>query len=414
MRKPTVMYGDFVGFWMMLICSIFIIRPAFRQKLEEDEPELEKAYGVCFVYVWNAFFSFTSWWKGNTTLSFLAGVGFTAMIALQNLFEFPPLDGMAIVPQFLWLLAVFSCNVGLQFAYRAKLGLAALVSVLFAALYSPALLPDQVKYAVIPSLFSSTAVYMGFHYWLSVGNAEDIAMHGARLTLALYFGFHIISELESMVRDPNYASDGGFAIVRATSIAAAGLLALGTFRKEKDLNRKLQTQVEEQEDKLHLVGLALQASETAIAMVAASTQQVIWTNPAFDRLCPSTDVHQHEFSSVLGLSQANAEKVSQSFDIEASREVEICVRERILQVDISPFLSGSKTGPERFVVVLKDITEKRARERLEKAAEKEDLRIKTIQQSMETLTHELRYVREMALNSRTTGFWLPPFAVLAR
>jgi len=321
-------------------------------------------------------------------LSSLAAVGFIAMITLQNLFEFPPLDGMAIVPQFLWLLAVFSCNVGLAFSYRAKMGLVALVSVLFAALRSPSLLPDQIKSEVIPSFFASTAVYMGFHYWLSVGNAEDIAMHGARLALALFFGFHIISELETMVHDPNYAPDGGFAIVRATSIAAAGLVALGTFRKEKDLNRKLQTQVEEQEDQLLMVGLALQASETAIAMVAASSRQVIWTNPAFDKLCISTDALNHELTNALGLSESNAEKLSQSFDIEASREVEICEREKILQADISPFLSSSRT--ERFVVVLKDITEKRARERLEKAAEQEVLRTETIQQSMETLTHELR------------------------
>lgn len=118
-QMAVSMYGGLVGFFMMLICSVFIIRPAF---LDLDDYDPRGACTVCGCCVWNAFFGFASWWKGNVHLSILAGLGLC----------------------------------------KAQPGLSALAAVLLAALYAPDLTPKD-RNEVILALFACAAVCMCFH-----------------------------------------------------------------------------------------------------------------------------------------------------------------------------------------------------------------------------------------------------------
>ena len=70
----------------------------------------------------------------------------------------------------------------------------------------------------------------------------------------------------------------------------------------------------------------------------------------------------------------------------------IMVGRRNLAVEVTPFPSDQDKHAcgSRFLVVLKDITEQRARKRAEKAAERKALGARAMSESMETLTHELR------------------------
>lgn len=51
-------------------------------------------------------------------------------------------------------------------------------------------------------------------------NAQAIVKHGSRLTLAIYFFYHDVLEMDAMLRDPANAPEGGFAIVKATCLTA--------------------------------------------------------------------------------------------------------------------------------------------------------------------------------------------------
>ena len=198
-------------------------------------------------------------------------------------------------------------------------------------------------------------------------------------------------------------------------------------------------QVRQHEDTLHLVGLALQASETAIAIVDAQ-QSIVWLNPALERLCQratgsgnnNNNNNQNEqdasllsnfihrsLDDVLALEEKDAQKLLNSFDPTTRHEVEISVGEAIINAEVSPFW-GNHSGENnnnkhnhpssddshddgdphnketkldaqpRYVVALKDISEFRKLQRVEKLAEQEAMLTKAMSDSMETLTHELR------------------------
>ena len=75
-----------------------------------------------------------------------------------------------------------------------------------------------------------------------------------------------------MLTRPNYALTGAYSILKAGFFGLSGLVAAGTFRREIDINARLEALVEKraaqlsrQACKLQMVGLAMQASETAIA-----------------------------------------------------------------------------------------------------------------------------------------------------
>ena len=86
---------------------------------------------------------------------------------------------------------------------------------------------------------------------------------------------------------------------------------------------------------------------------------------------------------------------SDSFTNNKRQEDEIQIGSSTFQFDATPFLhkgnvNVKKTNSRRVLVVFKDITEARARERAEKNAQEESMMAKAMGDSMVTLTHELR------------------------
>jgi signal transduction histidine kinase/ActR/RegA family two-component response regulator len=335
-----------------------------------------------------------SYLKQNAVASALACLGMHACIAGMNLYRWPhTTDETVVLPQFLWSLLIISGNLNLSFAYKSGMACVAFATALIVAIYSPLLQVND----VLPLLLGATSAHILFHYFYSCQpEPRMLRAHAASLILAGTFAYHTSSEIGTMMTSPEYAKQGGYSVLKAGFFASVGLVAAGAFHREIDMNEALEILVQErakeiskQSERLLLVGLALEASETAIA-ITDPFQKVVWSNVALSKLTGMSEskLHKRTLSTVL-----RSEDLHLCFDTEKSTTVEIMVGERNIAVEVSPFPDDQdKHGHpgSRFLVVLKDITEQRARERAEKTAERKAMVAKAMSDSMETLTHELR------------------------
>ena len=208
-------------------------------------------------------------------------------------------------------------------------------------------------------------------------------------------------------------------------IASIGIVATGTFQEEIRHKERLEVAIHKrtnelkvQNEKLDMVNMALQATETAIA-ITEEKGRIIWFNSAFETMNNNQNLKKGE-GTLVGralkdvmykidptrktkkcvLLEAldnivNGNYDSDSFTNNKRQEDEIQIGSSTFQFEATPFLhkgnvNVKKTNSRRVLVVFKDITEARARERAEKNAQEESMMAKAMGDSMVTLTHELR------------------------
>lgn len=219
----------------------------------------------------------------------------------------------------------------------------------------------------------------------AVGRTTFAQVGTARVAIVAAVGTFLLtisSEVHLAITDPLYARTGAYNCVRSCLCVAVGLVLSGTLQQEVATKVVLQELVEErtvetihqaatiaqQADTLEMVKVALDVSETAIVIVDQH-RKVVWLNPAMQRLTKhenESDALGDSLEDMLGLTSSDKDKLGACFD--ADIEAEIMVKEKYIQVQVSPFYTGS-----RFVVVLKDVTDVRT-----KAAEEEALISKTM------------------------------------
>jgi len=353
---------------------------------------------IVIAFAWTAVFSWVSYLKKSAVASILACLGMSASIAGMNLYRWPHSDEVVVLPQFLWSLLIICGNTPLNFLVKTALALLALATALVVAVYSPLLNVSD----ALPVLLGATAVHILFHYYAMIkagSKKELISAHGASLVLAGTFAYHMSHEILSILSKPGYATEGGYSILKAGFFASVGLAAAGAFRREIDVKESLEVQVEErtreivkQAERLHMVGLALEESETAIA-ITDSDQRVVWFNPALKRLVErkESQLQNQPILEVLRPSHVDSSKLLICFNEKATLHEEITLCGSEILAEVSPFseVEGADSTA-RFLVVLKDITAQRARERAEQAAEQEAALAKAMSESIEVLSHDLR------------------------
>jgi len=124
-------------------------------------------------------------------------------------------------------------------------------------------------------------------------NWNLLTVQGSQWVLAAIYMYHAASEFLSMTFEGVGAERIFSTIVKAGIVASMGVVATGTFQKEIDMNAQLEVMVktrtktiQEKNDKLHMVELALECSETAIA-ITDSDLRIIWLNAACEDISTS-------------------------------------------------------------------------------------------------------------------------------
>ena len=190
-------------------------------------------------------------------------------------------------------------------------------------------------------------------------------------------------------------------LVRGAFLTFLGITAAGTFEDKILQRERLENLVQKRAQNLYLVNLALQASETAIA-ITDNSGYIIWVNGAFERLSGKTH------ASLLGLTlknvicnldtsrKENARLLMESYEDPSNvSERDFKILDSVFRLEATPFSSESyrkdkSAQKDRFLMVFKDITATRERDIAEKKAQQEAMLAKAMSESMVTLTHELR------------------------
>ena len=150
-----------------------------------------------------------------------------------------------------------------------------------------------------PPFFSGSTTVRGWiagrwRWWFGVDPAtrKRWTVRGSRCLLAGIYLHHASSGLLSATEAGTQLTARAVfaAVARTTVVALVGIAANGTFEREIETNDRLETLVKKrteairsQNEKLHMVELALRCSETAIAITDSETRMV-WTNAACESL----------------------------------------------------------------------------------------------------------------------------------
>jgi PAS domain-containing protein len=412
-----------------------------------EEPE------ICHIAVLSVIFcalygglNWVAYLRHSNMFSFCAFLAGLWLCAFNNIHGWPYPGECVITPQFQGVLAGTLINGALTFRNRLvrfglMFGVASYVSITSPhSVYRKDVLPLLGG----PIVLSIICLSWNWSILLAVKNINwnALTVQGARYLLAGIFMHHTACELLSMTLSTNESSigvEGGESehnnttqamdtlatIVKASFVACVGVAATGTFQNEIDLNEQLEVlvqkrtkEIQEKSDRLHMVELALRASETAIA-ITDSNLNIIWLNAACEDIISATaakgkwneeekEQQQHSSShrqqqetnqsllgrplvEVLVLETIGDEKTLTHSFSKSRREDEICIGGMIYHLEVSPYEYSTdrhdiNNNSGRYMVVLKNITAERAREDAEKIAREEAMLAKAMGDSMVTLT----------------------------
>ena len=371
--------------------------------------------------------SWLAYLRHSYGLSFAAFLSGLLLCSFNNINEWPYPEECVITPQFQGLLAGGLANGELtvpNHVLRMVLlfGLASYVSIQSPySIYQEDVLP-LLGGPVVLSIAFLAVTRLDFDIFAGRINWNLWTVQGARCVLAGIFMYHTGRDLVAMTNEEipsdedgsiHQAQDKLMTIVKASIVAIVGLVATGTFQSEIDQNERLEIQVkkrtkeiQEKNDRLQMVELALRASETAIA-ITDSDRKIIWLNSACEgitlaKLSEEGKKQQQQNQSFLGKPivevlalETMLDEKTLTFAFSKSRqEDEICIDGMIFHLEVSPYeysfpnpndreISGDNG---RFLVVLKNITAERARDVAEKTARDEAMMAKAMGDSMVTLT----------------------------
>lgn len=431
MKQPTTLaarnYGDLVNAGILGLGCLGLLH----EKVLELRGELERPPRPCFaicvsLQIWVVVFGSVSFFQNRKVFSILASLGCIVLMTLMNVYNFQQYSKSSLLPEFVCIYLSIAANMRLPCAWKAFLGILTLLAGLFSVAHST--LPVEPQANEI--LFSCMGLYLAINYYWHRGTTDRIATHGARAIMVATFCYEIASEIQALLNAPAYdANVGTYKLATVAFYAMVGLASVGVFSSNIEEKNRLEVLVEErtreilrQQDELYLVGLASQASETAIAITDLN-QNVMWSNPALERLLAkrpqnNKDVGKKTIVEQLNLDADDRRRIISSFQTtDGARNVEVTIGESEYDMEISRFGGTDTKGQTlpivstRFVVALKDVTERKRREQAEEAALREVMMTKAMTKSMEvcklyclpffdfflsripstaTVTHELR------------------------
>lgn len=392
----SALYGDAVHFLTGLGVVPVCLHDFYQVEL--DDPDRAACAIVVVALLSGPIFGILAISTKNLWLSRLAMAGGLAFSALSNELVDWPHEGECTITALFHggILMCVMANVSLSFEEKIVRLLVFFIVGSYVSIQSPysVYLEDT-----LPLLGGTTLMSIFVLYICHFGFCLDIAtVQGARLILG---GLMVRHAVISATSSEYTMSENIMSLVRGAFVVAVGIAAAGTVQDEMLQKERLEVLVRKRTQNLHMVNLALQASETAIAIID-NWGAIIWVNTAFERISGKKE------QGLLGLmlkdtiynldtsSKENKYLLMESYDDPSKvSERELTIGESVFHLESTPF-SSERYGKDRlvqndrFLMVFKDITATRAREVAEKKAQQEAMLAKAMGESMVTLTHELR------------------------
>lgn len=437
-------YGDFVNGLFLLPTVVFLAYQVMYTMRNGDPKRVDAICIICLSGI-GCLLSILSWIQNSILFSRLLFLCNIVVGSYTDLAEWPLEGECTIAPRFAGgVFALVVANAG-SLSFREKV--LRLLTIFLVGSYVSIRSPYSIYVQdALPILGGSCLVTLVVFYVGTYGvqiRRRDFMVNASRLVILALFFNHTIRVLASTKSETIHIRQEISGLMKASVLVCMSCVASGTIQQELDqkdclekLVKERTKEIEHQADKLRMVNMALQASETAIA-ITDSSRCIIWWNKAFEALNMRKQVspqqktvkksHQtlmgQELTDSLPLgSKQNETKLRGVFDLSTRREDEILVEGSIFNIEVSPFPSSDERNGassslsvaekgiansstscasigennnnnntcDRFLVVFKDMTEHRARKSAENRALEKATLVKAMQDSMVTLTHELR------------------------
>lgn len=399
------LYGDKVGICIGIIANIVHILELYQ--MDRNDPYRSTAIPAVIASMYPLVFGIPAAITGNLWLSRMIFITLSTSFGYMAFVQYPVREGCEILTfmQFQVVLKVLA-NVSLSF--NEKLLRLAFLFVVgsFVSIKSPNLVYVE---DTLPKLGGTIllAIFLlyGYHFGVSKQQLYD---RGPLVIMAI-----LAVDLVLSLSQPITPIEEMLVFCRVTAFGCICAISTATFRKEIDYNEKLEFVVKErtkeirlQNEKLRMVSMALQASETAI-VIADSAGKIVWINSAFEQMSRKDEkslietplgdtIHQLDRTRT-----ENRDIIAKAFeDPTTPSEDKLQIGDSIFRLEVAHFMQhdhASKPGDnvcpsfaDRFLVVFKDITLVRAREIAEEEANEKAMTAKAMANAMLSLTHELR------------------------
>ncbi|GKY97279.1 hypothetical protein MPSEU_000686300 [Mayamaea pseudoterrestris] len=388
------LYGDLISgltsslFLVMYIGSIYYM----------EDPGLKETSIVIFMgSAW--ILHWIAWAKNDQKLSIAAFIAQTACNTTTVVFMWPFGTDPILLPQLLWMAFIhISSNITLETS--VKIGM-----ILYASAWSiiATLLTESVDTAPTLVFCVMTAIF-ACALQLLPWKDELLSARMSAFILCGVFVHHLAVEISSTMQVPGHAATGGYNIIKMGILASLGMVATGAFRDQVSMKQSLQSlmkvrgkEMARQAETMQMISLALEACEVAIA-ITDPNHFIIWSNQALQNLV-GIKANENEKISLVKAMGLTAEVTKDFCACYGTRQhsMPLCLRGKDMRVVVSPFTfarsesnhNGTHVNSSvQYFVAMNDISHICARERAEKAAEQAAMT--AMQESMETLTHEMR------------------------
>lgn len=398
------MYGDLVT----AVAAVVFIPTYWYLCLVEERENFPGAFAVTISATVTSALSWISWKKSDINASLAAVVGHAVMLIIGFHSHWPAYGKSVVFPSLMWMLVRSSVNFSLPFSYKLVSGMIALFATVAT---SP---PHHRVIQSLPAYLGVTVVYCTFHYCAEqqqTGKQHAVSARTASILLAGTLAYHFSYELNRILTSPEKVLEGSYSMVQAAFFASFGLAAAGAFSDQVDISEALEAKVQErtkeivkQARELRIIGVALEASDTAIAIVDPE-QRIEWSNPAMKDLLPEEKLQANcTLLQSLSLSEKSTQALEHAFNPAKETENEIEIQSCFYRLYTAPVpvddngaeLSRRTSSTDadasslRYIVALKNVTAQREKQNSEKKAQKEELLKNAMLNSMEALSHEIR------------------------
>jgi len=386
MKPSHQFYGNIMTFIIYIPVAPFHSWEA--SKLSRDDPDYFNAWIVAWGFNISAFIATIALVQQSATvIKYLPTMSNAVSLALLNLMRWPSKNECGIVQQLLFIIMCIQANLPMG-------GLAKLVQTMWVFTVGCFVLyvsPLVDFFERVPLFALATAVSVAIIFAAGDWISAVMTVNVARLGLVCVFIQHVSTELMLIVGEPNYQQVGSTNILKAAFLAVVGIVAAGVFSNVTDAKNTLEVlvaertkEIQSQSERLRMVELAVQASDTAIAIVRQDCS-IVWMNAALDRL---TFKRSGDLIRRLDLQQQDVRRLERAFQGRDETLTGIQVGNSIHNIEVSTFPYDEMTtipGGSRFVVVFRDVTAERAREKAELAAEKKALHVQAMTESIEVV-----------------------------
>lgn len=419
-KTGKALYGDIVLVLIGITCAFVFGWELY--KIPHDDPVKYDAYKVYLSMIAPICFTVPAAITKNLWCSRMGLSMVVFFKAYSNLMEWPH-PGECTISVMLPGSVAMGVLANVSLAFEEKIVRLFLIFVVgsYVSIQSPHSVYVEDALPILGGMVAVSAFGLyAYHYSAA---PEKVGVHGARLVLSALFVHHTVVNFTSIPSTSDHAGMEQISgVLKAVVIACIGAMATGSFQKEiqhkeelEILVRQRTKEIQLQNKKLRMVSMALQASETAIA-ITDTVGTIVWLNTAFKTMChndcddhtatPIQLLGKHLKDVICKLDPARKENryllIDTFEDSTKPNEGELLIGESIFRLEATPFpengddgdeetsAEGETTPNDRFLVVFKDITVGRAKELAEQKAHDEAMVAEAMGESMVTLTHELR------------------------